>query len=414
MAAAGPDGFELKATPEIVLREGVNRVRVVAASAAGEHAAEFIVSYTPPPVRVEIDRIDEVGPGGRNVPIGGPGSGSPQATGAFLEVRGRVVWTRDNDPIADDPALEVVLSANQVTHLPVPFARRVGSAKERAFVAPVFLNAPTTAVKVEVRTRSRPDALPQQGAVAVKFEVGCKNPLIRQRLHVLVIGVDTPDRDRPRMARDVVKAVRGTIPANRPGFDGGEFQHPAFSRAVLYPPLVYDVDRSDIVGLLRKVEREIRQTVARDGEAWVNDVVLVYYQGRDLRGKDNVRRLHTTRSLVYAAGAADRFAVRVDELPPTPGVRLVVLNVVNPDKEQTAQLDGVLIDPLLLRYPWKNPAGTTLFLTTLEGAVSQQSTVGGVLDRVRELVGQGDAATEPPTDQVPLVVRNRRFGAIAP
>jgi hypothetical protein len=409
--AAG--GLQADAKPRLDLDPGVNHIRVIAANAGGESATELTVSYTPPPVRVVIDRIEEIGPGGKAIPLAVSLDGPVRANGAFLELHGRVVWTREGDPVATDPSLEVVINANQVAHLPVSCAPRAGAAMERAFKAPVFLNAVETAVRVEVRTRGRSAGLPQQGLAAAQFPVGCKDPLAKQRLHVLVIGVETPESGRLPLVREVIGAVGGAIPTGRPGFDRGEFTHRAFVRAVLYRPLVHDVTRGTIIGLLREVEREVQQTAAREGAGWVNDVVLVYYRGRDTVGADRQRRLHTTRSLVYEAPEADRFAIRLDDLPPTPGVRLVVLNVLDPGAPLPA-VDTLTDNPPLLRYALPNVVAMTQLLTLFEQAVAEKPTVGGVIERVHDLLGKKIPVVAEPIEQVPPVVRQRRIGTGPP
>ena len=397
--------------PELALREGVNRVRVVAANAGGESTAEFTVSYTPPPVRVVIDHVDEIGPGRKPLPVIVSPGGPIATTGAFLEVRGRVVWSRDDDPLAADASLEVVVSANQVVHLPERCAARAGGAKERAFKAPVYLNAPDTGVRIEVRTASRPAGLPQDGAVA-EVAFACRNPLATQRLHVLVIGVAPPgvatrDADRQGLVRQVVAAVGGSVSANQPGFVGGEFKHPAFAGSVLYRPRIGSVDRTDIIGLMREVEREVRRAGVREGSGWVNDVVLVYYQGRDVIGADGRRRLHTTVSLSPAAGTVERSAVLVESLPATPGVRVVLLNVYNPDSPRPA--DALAAEPPLLIYPWRDPAAMTQLFGLFQRAVAERATFGGVIDRVRDEVRSNPAAALP-TERLPQPVRDRRIG----
>jgi hypothetical protein len=406
----GAADLEAEEKSELSLREGVNRVRVVAANAGGESATEFLVSYTPPPVRVVIDHVDEIGPGRKPLPLTvSSGGGSIETTGAFLECRGRVVWTRDDDPIAADASLEVVVSANQVVHLPERCAARVGTVKERAFKAPIFLNAADTAVRVDVRTAGKPGGLPQEGTPA-ELAFGCKNPLATQRLHVLLVGVAPPgvvtlDSDKEGLVRQVVAAVGGKVRPGQRGFVGGEFRHDAFASAVLYKPLVGTVNRSDIVGLMREVEKEVRRAGAREGTGWVNDVVLVYYQGRDLV-VDGHRMLHTTHSLAPKAPVAT-LAIRVENLPATPGVRVILLNVHNPAPLPAA--DALAMGPALLRYPWQEPHAMNQLFGLFQRAIAERATLGGVIDRVRDGVEALPAASKP-TDEVPRVVRDRRIG----
>ena len=156
------------------------------------------------------------------------------------------------------------------------------------------------------------------------------------------------------------------------------------------------------------MEGEVRRTAARKGAEWVNDVVLIYYQGRDFVGGDGRRRLHTDASLGYTGARADQLAVLVEELPPTPGVRLVLLNVVDPGAPQPA-VDALAVEPPMLRYRWRDPAAMTQLFALYEQAVKEQSKLGGVIDRVRDGIGKLPAPAEP-SERVPLPVRERRIG----
>jgi hypothetical protein len=414
-ALAVPDGFDLHSAPEIELRDGVNRVRVVAANTGTGDSLEFTVTYTPPPVRVVIEGIDEVGAAGAPpVELGAPGRGRQVvADRAFVQVRGKVVWTADDAPVARARDLSVVLTANQVVHFPAELRPAEGAKKERSFTAPLFLNAAQTRVTVEVRVWGRPPVA-QQGVGPAGFDLACRGPLAEQRLHVVVIAPDVSDgEEEAKLVRQVVGAVGGELPKGPSPFRSGEFAHRSFTRAVLYRPLVYHTGPSDVAGKLRQVETEIKQSMARPGKGWVNDVVLVYFQGRDRVGKDGVRRLATSQTRQYEEGAGEHTELRVDALERTPGVRLIVLNVAGPGAAQ-ASADPLTADPLQLRYPWKNPAATGELLPLYGEAVGQEQSLGGVVDRVRDAVRKNTARADDPIDALPPEVRDRPFGPVRP
>jgi hypothetical protein len=139
----------------------------------------------------------------------------------------------------------------------------------------------------------------------------------------------------------------------------------------------------------------------------VNDVVLVYYQGRDMVGADGRRRLHTTVSLSPATKAAEQFAILVEDLPATPGVRVVLLNVHSPGPPQPAA-DALASGPALLRYPWQDEKATAQLFGLFQRAMTERATFGGVIDRVRD--GVETISAEKPTERVPQAVRDRRIG----
>jgi hypothetical protein len=409
-ATAVADGFALTGSAGVDLRPGVNRVRVVAVNAGGEAVAAVAVSHTPAGARVLIDAVEELGAEGKPLARHTTAAGEMfgEAAGGFVEVRGRVRWA--DDAAAHDPGLSVVLFANQVGHLPARLDPPTGG--ERSFRVPVFLNANETKVRVELHAAGRDGPVPQQAVGGTEFRVRCKSPITQQRLHVLVVGVDVPPADRFALAQRMVSALGGTVPADRAGrFDRGEFQVGAFAQAILYPPLVGEVDDGSLAWALDEVGRELRRMSSGGPDRWLNDVVLVYYQGRDWVGPDGRRWLHTSRSLRYPERAASRFAVRVDGLPATPGVRLVLLNVADPEPFQTGGGDKVAAGPPLLRYGWKEDAATGLLFPLLEKAVASQQTLGAVVDNVRAGLTTEQKRAGEPIEELPEELLRRRIGA---
>jgi hypothetical protein len=408
-AVGGPDGFVLEVNPTLPLREEVNQFEVVATAGEARDTFRFSVSYIPPPIRVVIDGIDETGPSGATTTLTAKG-GAYRADGGFVLVRGRVIWSGTGEA-ARGTGHEVVLVANEVRHLPVELAKPAADSREARFVAPLFLNADDTQVRVEVRGRGRIDGVAQQKMADVAAAVHADRPIRQQRLHVLVIAPLVPEDERAALAREVISAIGGDLPAGRPVFHRMPFKHKAFVRATLYSPLVHNVSKPDVVGLLQDVEDEIRLPADDPGpKGWVNDVVLVYYQGRDQVGKDGLLRLHTTRSVTYLDRGGERFAVRMDELPPTPGVRLQLLNIMDPDgRPQPAEHLSTV--PLLLRYSWKDQASVGELLPLFrEAATAQKPTVGGVVDWVGKQMEKKTDRSYQPTITLPSVVRDRRLG----
>jgi WD40 repeat protein len=406
----GADGFTADANPTLPLREGVNQFEVAAVAGEARAAYPFSVSFTPPPVRVVIDGLEETGEGGAATPLAAAGEGKPyQAAGGFVLVRGRVIWAGTGEA-ANSAGHEVVLVANEVRHLPVELAAPAGGSREARFVAPLFLNAADTQVRAEVRNRGRADGLAQQKVADAAVVVRSTKPITQQRLHVLVIAPLVSDTERAALAREVIAAVGGELPADQPIFHRMPFKHKAFVRTTLYSPLVHNVSKPGVVGLLQDVEDEIRKLADGAGaKGWVNDVVLVYYQGRDQVGKDGLVRLHTTQSITYLGQAGARFALRMDELPATPGVRLQLLNVTEPEGQAQAA-DPLSTVPLLLRYAWKDREAAGDLLPLFREASARKPTVGEVVDWVSGQVEKKADRAFRPTITLPAAVRDRRLG----
>jgi hypothetical protein len=408
-AVQGADGFTLAGEHPVALRRGLNVIRVEAVNEGGRREFEFTVSYAPPPVRVEITAVQELGPGEAVVNLH-PGPAPPggfRVNGAFVRVVGFVEWSATDDPAARSPDVTAVLYANDVAHLPVQLEPPAGPGRARAFSAPVFLNAEETRVRIELRTDAQ-TTVPQRLVSGSEFAVRCAAPHTKQRLHVVVVGLGVPAKDRPALARGVVAAIGGKAQALPAGFDRGEFEHGAFTQAHLYAPLVEGVDQGNLVLLLTGVGEEIRRQARFGGDRWVNDVILVYYQGQDLIGPDGKRWLHTTRSLRYTTPqAAAGYVIRVQDLPATPGLLLVLLNVF--DRSDSPNRDRVAKGPPVLRYVWKEDKGLAVLLPLSSQAVATAQKFGDWVSRVTDGVVKNPLAVGT-TDELPDAVKNRRIG----
>ena len=76
------------------------------------------------------------------------------------------------------------------------------------------------------------------------------------------------------------------------------------------------------------IERTIRGMTADPREDWVNDVVLVYYQGQDIHGGGE-HWLLTSRNLQFPKAPPQKFAIPWHSMPRLPGTELLVLNVLD-------------------------------------------------------------------------------------
>jgi hypothetical protein len=391
------------------LRPGENRLRVEAAN-AGDTAppVEFTVNYTPKPVRVLIESVWEPGADGKPVERATTPGKPIRSAGAVLWVRGRVEWDAPDDPIGTDRNLSVVLFANQVAHLPVRLNPPKPGEKKRAFEVPAFLNAADTLLRIELRSDGRAGPVPQQVYKLPELQVACARPLDKQRLHVVIVGPEVPREQRAAVVRAVVEGVGGEVPADRPDFDRGTFRQPSFVHAELYQPLVHSVDRNQIATLLDRVKENIEYLSRQGGDGWVNDVVLVYYQGRDVLGKDGGVRLHTSVSLMYGPSKAGDYMLNVNDIAPLPGFSCAVVNVVDPKGEAPA---APLVATPMLRFPWKNVAGVAGLPVIFKGVVNEKEKFGDILSLVQERIRQQMAAQAGPTTaRVPDEVLGRLFG----
>jgi len=415
MTKATSDGSSLQAESTVALQPGLNWIRVEAQNSGGEAAGEFAVSYTPPAVRVEIDAVEEVNREGVLVRTlapseeSGRGMSYREASGGFLRVRGRVVWAADGDPASADLRLEAQLSANDVAHLPVQLGPTTGSSRERSFRAPVFLNEEDTKIRIDLRTPAR-GAIAAQETAVTQFTVRCKAPLRKQRLHVVAIGLDVPQGSRFSFAESAVQALGGTVPKEKAGrFDRGDFRLDSFDRAILYPPLVKGFVDGNLAYTLDVVAREVKRLSGDSQDGYLNDVVLLYYQGKDWFGKDEQLWLHTAQSLVQPAETVTSYAIRVNGLPTTPGARLLVLNVTNSEPVRLAN-DVPANRPSILRYAWKDETGSTRLFEILAAAAGGQRTLEAFFSQVRERFSNDPSQAGSPVELLAEGLKKRPFG----
>ena len=409
-------GFELTARPVLNLRPGTeNHVRVVASSAGGTATVAFKVSFTPPPVQVVIDSINE--PKGEPIAVMSGSAAELKVAGYVIEVEGRVIWYTDDLPVAKDQNLTVVFSANGVAHLPVtvPLPKE---GKERKFSGRVYLNASgnpdpkvpaVTHVRADLRSGNRPVPLAQVGSKSAEFFVTSAAPLRDQRFHVLMLGVEVPEADRKPLVHSLVKAVGGTIPADNPNFTEGRFTHPRFSFAYLYSPRLGYTKGGDLNALLNAVRADIERRSKRQGEEWLNDVVVVYYQGGDWAEPDGRRYLHSATTLSGAAGKnrAD-YAIRMDNLPQTHGLLVALVNVAG-DAETSGTL---VIDIPYVRYAWENAANLAQILVQFAEAVKAERELRPILAAVNAGLSKAAIALvgKPDPSKVPDDVAKRELG----
>jgi WD40 repeat protein len=401
----------------VQLRPGVNRVKIRVQNQDGLTEAIIQVAFTPRPVKIVIEGLDELDNDGQSrqkqvaiLDTSGRVKFAPCQSG-WINVLGRVRCASPDDPLLRQAAATLQLAVNGVVHLPVPLEPPLPGASERSFRAPVFLNATENTLQLSLQSPVRGVAQEVVSGLGETLTLDCTKPLGRQRLHVVVIGVDLPTTERFALARRVLRALGGTIPFGQAEyFDRGEFQMAAFDEAVLYPPLVGEVIDLDVKGKLATVNREVARRSRLKGRTWLNDVVLVYYQGADAQGADGRRWLHTSQSLARDPRSVLRDALAIDELPRTPGVRLLLLNVVAEQSESDAGPARMVDSEPMLRYVWREPQATDRLLSLLQGAVGERTTWGAVAEQVRAGVVSDPRRGGDPLEVMPVSLSQRRIG----
>jgi WD40 repeat protein len=382
---AVPGGFELTAAPQLRLRPGLNRVRVIASNGGQVAEASFAVSYAPASVRVVIESIKE--PNGAEIPVQPGSAGELRVQKGVIDVTGRVEWDFDNEPVGRDPNLSVVFFANGVAHLPVQVAPAKGG-KVRKFTGRVYLNAAgntdpaaevPTRVRLELRSGGRPLPVPRQSVLTDAITVKSKEPIRRQRLHVVVIGVGVPESKRKDLIQRLVIGIGGELPKDNPGFTEGAFTRANFEFAYLYSPRLGYTKSGDLNYMLNVVRGAITDRSKRTNDEWVNDVVVVFYQGEAWQERDGRFYLHSATSLNGAAGPdLGEFAIRLDGVPQLPGISAAV--AVVPRKGGFSQTLRGDLDFVLCAFEPTAEAGTQVW-SRFGDSVKAGKTFGEVTKR---------------------------------
>jgi WD40 repeat protein len=412
VAVGGPFDTEASASPKVRLRPGAaNFIKVVAANGGDPVEVGFSVTYVPPAVQVVIDSVQE--PGKPAVGVTRDNVAALDVAAGVVEVKGRVLWTDAGESAGADPYLSVVFVANGVSHVAVPAQKAEPGKRERAFSGRVFLNSydPTPERKglcpVRAELRSGLRAVPKTDTSRAAVVVRSTAPVTQQRLHVLVFGVGVPEDERGPLVRNFVTAIGGRLPADSPNFTEGPFERDRFESARVYRPQFENSQKSHLNAMFRDVRNAIAGRARRPGDEWVNDVVLLFYQGADWQDPASGRWLLHTATTGDGTGptAADE-AIRPDALPPVPGMLVVLANVTG----RPMAADPLATDTPYLRYAWRDRAASNGLLGAIKSAVEAQRKVGEIRDGVSAAVRAAAGASGVPIDFLPQVVLDRILG----
>jgi hypothetical protein len=384
----------------LTLKNGVNNLELVAVNADGRSPRTgVVVSFTEPAVIINIDRVELLTDTGdvRQVltPAYNP-SGAltfPKAPQSLVWLTGRVRWSDPHAKALDDLDLEVSVRVGDCRQFPVALGPhgRGDDAKVRPFRVPLVLIGAVNRIKVEVPT------VGQHELSRREFELACAAPAQNQRLHVLVVGVDV--KDAVGLKKRVLDAL-AVEPQDRPaGAQGEFFKKPPFERCVLYHVLAGEVDRGKVEAQLVEINKEIARLKLATG--WLNDVVLIYYQGEDVEVPEKKERwLKTSRNLQFPKARPQEFAIPCHDLPRVPGAQLLLLNVADAPKALTAGQDwGGNPDTGFMRYAFNDPreirSANPALLNLLQEAIKKNGRLGDVAKYMNDLLNRRPQTFNP-------------------
>ena len=259
----GKDGgydFDLA---DVALDWGVNELKLEATSDGGASGTTVRVNVPPQPVQVAIESM-QVGPAAPKLEPELGGRLPPLPIGRAT-INGVVRWSS-----ADDEALSkarfVRVFVNGFQQLPIPLKPAVAKSRLRRFAVPVVLNDKDNRVEIDL------PELKQDAGNRRKFIVPCDQPITGQQLHVLVVAPQ--EKEEGKLMEGLVRALK----AEKIG--PNLYRTPAFE-AVHVHMIAKHVQLLEISSRLDRIAEALKER-ARAGSP--NDLVMIYYQGKDSNG----------------------------------------------------------------------------------------------------------------------------------
>ena len=315
----GPDGtYVFREDGTIHLEPGQNSFRIEAVNAGGMSTAELALTYTPPPVRVVIDKVTG---GGKTLRPEGRAEGPPtipeRLPHSGVSLRGRVIWA-DAPSMLASADLRLQVWVNGFPHVAVtPEGALADRPLERRFQADLLLSR-LEDNEIDLRLDGKPlDDLGEN-----RLLVSCQKVEPDWRLHLLVIGIGAADEQELR--RRALEALNGC------DFNEGDrtFKTPAFPVAKLYGPLCPVVFPANLYGRLRQIRRAIAM-----GSKPSNEIVILYYQGGEIVEKKEGPCLRLRPGGSVEGSAIFQLSEIRKELIKTRGAKLFLLDVTRaPDR----------------------------------------------------------------------------------
>jgi hypothetical protein len=217
-----------------------------------------------PPVRLEVESLAPRN--GKPIELVRRANGQilgAKAPEARLELRGKVVWDDPTEPMLWSPDQTIRIYVNGFKQRPAEFQLAAGS-PERAFETTILLNRKTD-------NRIELELAGSRGIQSQVLVAQCEKFKPNQWLHLLVIG---GEEDGKTLLQSVLKVMN----ANQ---EKGIWRTDVFSHVECYGPLTGADDNLTPEAVQMTLIR-IRETMRGRGADSANDIVMIYYKGREL------------------------------------------------------------------------------------------------------------------------------------
>lgn len=370
------------------LTAGANRVRIEVRNRGGVTVRDFAITYVAPPVSISVERLltaDTVSTihAAENF-IDNPAFESSVVQGTTTLV-GRIQWIPGHRPAGKNWTIRVWVNGFLKT-LKVP-APAEGT-EQAEFKVPLVLNLSKNRLRIEapeVTSSHQKLALDDHSVTALQnVFVSCTEPEHRQRLHLVLMGVQMEHGRNVCRAEDLTQAAAAALRLHTP--------ESAFASIQSYTTLVGEkaIGRN-LRTMMVLIEAQISQQRLASG---INDVVMFYYRGReyrsvggeflleDFQNYENPVEHPQSISESYLAGLFEHL----------PGAHVVFLDIENAQNELSASQQWPRFPNLgLFRVAWSgkkplpNPPGP-LFSALQVATDVNKSRVAASLGTIQELM----------------------------
>jgi WD40 repeat protein len=386
------DEFELTGEEKVTLARGINQLHLEAVNASGRRVTpSVVVTYVPPPFQLVVDDLEPIeGPG---VPV--HAVRQPRGRFAFpggidrgqVRITGHILWADEKTAKAAEEYLPIRVVVNGFQQVRVRLLpTQPGDPPRTPFEADLLLNW-------EKDNHVQIDAPGEEAGNPCDFLVDCRQPVKKQRLHLLVVSPQEQNADE--LNRQVLRAVQARETKD------GRLEAPAFAEVRQYPSLIgAHVYPESIYTRLADIKRTI---LAASGPAPMNDVVMIYYQG-DERGISSRALDDPGAGLPDELGGSDAWLVEV--LSRTPGAhimwldeeRRVATGAARPGTKPVAlsHLDREFTDVrsvVVVRYAWMGrPPVDRRLIPVMGQVVSRAPRLGELIAAMGKVIEGGKPA----------------------
>jgi WD40 repeat protein len=374
--------YEWQEEVDVDLGWEANRLHVTAVNDGGTgRSAEAVVTVLRPPVRVVVERIDVLGEKGDVVKTLEPVEQTKERVRfdvpqrAFVFLTGRVEWPDGRSGQLDDQLLKVVVNVNDSQQFPVALEARQPRTNRRTFRVP-FVLTQKEKNRIDIKLPNLKEVVDSPR----EFTLDCAKPETRQRLHVLIVGVDVKDGEA--LKRRLLSEMGKDLPS---GLQGEFTASPVFEKARLAAVLCGNVRKEAILGQLSAIERQIR--TVQEQTKLMNDVVLIYYQGGEGVDERGNRYLKTTLNEKFPDQPLELAALAYSDIPRIPGVQVMLLNVTPGKSGAVASKTDVVPGDEhvgMICYKWQSQSGS--FFDYFDKALKEAHTVGAIEKQVTAAV----------------------------